>query len=190
METVLAVCVGVALAAACGLRIFLPLLVASASIAAGWAAPSADMVWLGSTPALVALTLATVLEIGAMHVPWLDNALDAIGAPLAMIAGTVVSASMVTDVDPMLLWTMAIIGGGGTAGGVHTLAAGTRAASTVLTGGIANPLITAAETAMAFVVAVLAVVAPIVAVLLMAGLIVFAIRRVRSVASEPAPTTS
>lgn len=185
MDLILAVCVGVALAAASGLRIFLPMLVASASIAAGWAEPSADMAWLGSTPALAALTLAAVLEVGAMHVPWLDNALDAIGAPLAVVAGTLASASLVTDVDPMLLWTLALIGGGGTAGGVHTLAAGTRAASTVLTGGLANPLITMAETAMAFLVAVLAVVAPVVAVLLMAALIVVAVRRLRANASQP-----
>ncbi len=42
--------------------------------------------WLGTTPALVALSVAAVLEVGAYFVPALDHALDAVATLLAVLA--------------------------------------------------------------------------------------------------------
>ena len=48
-------------------------------------------VWLG-----VSLSVAAVLEIIAYYVPGVDNVLDVVAAPAALIAGTVVSAAVMT----------------------------------------------------------------------------------------------
>jgi len=45
-------------------------------------------------------------------VPGVDNLLDTLATPAALIAGTVVSAAVMTDLPPMVKWTAAIIAGG------------------------------------------------------------------------------
>ncbi len=74
----LALCMGIALSAACGLRVFLPLLVLAC--ASRWCnVPiSAELAWLHGDAALLCLAAATVLETLAYYIPWLDNALDTI----------------------------------------------------------------------------------------------------------------
>src|SRR5215471_7021247 len=79
---VLAVMTGVALAAACGLRAFLPLLVAGVASRFGLLSLGPNFTWLGENPALVALGLATVLEMVGDKIPVVDHALD--------VAGTVI----------------------------------------------------------------------------------------------------
>lgn len=173
-DVVLSICLGVALAAACGLRVFLPLLVASAAAKLGYFHVSGGMDWLSSTPALVAFAAATALEIGAYFVPWLDNVLDAAGAPVAVVAGTVLAASALGDVSPLVRWTVAVVAGGGAAGAVHGSLAVVRKLSSLTTLGFANPLIAVAEAATAFFVAVTAVAMPMLAVgllLVLAGLV-------------------
>ena len=129
METLLAICAGLGLSAACGFRVFIPMLVMSIAVHAGHLEVAPDFAWIGSTPALLAFACATVLEIGGYYIPWLDNLLDTIATPAAIIAGTIVTASMVTDVSPFLRWTLAVIAGGGIAGAVQTTTVLTRAAS-------------------------------------------------------------
>src|SRR5437868_2946043 len=119
MENVLAICMGLGLAAACGFRVFVPLLVMSIAVHSGHLHVASSFDWIGSNPALITFSLATALEIGAYYVPWLDNFLDTVATPAAIIAGTVVTASMVTDVSPYLRWTLAAIAGGGLAGAVQ-----------------------------------------------------------------------
>src|SRR6185503_12680871 len=116
METVLSICVGIGLSAACGFRIFVPLLALSIAALSGHVHLSSGFAWIGTTPALIALSVATALEIAAYYVPWLDHALDTIATPAAVIAGTMTTAALVTDVSPFLKWTLAIIAGGGAAG--------------------------------------------------------------------------
>src|SRR5688500_8630480 len=75
MEPLLAACAGIARSAACGCRVFVPLLVMG--IAAHSAkidlAPGFD--WVGSWPAMILFGTATAAEIAAYFVPWIDNAL-------------------------------------------------------------------------------------------------------------------
>ena len=82
--------------------------------------------WIGSKPALVVFAAATLLEVLAYYVPWIDNLLDVVAGPAAVVAGIVITASVVTDVDPLLRWSLAVIAGGGAAAatqGATTMAA-------------------------------------------------------------------
>jgi hypothetical protein len=163
MDHLLSLAVGIGLAAACGFRVFVPLLVMSTAAYTGHLDLSSGFEWIGTLPALVAFASATVLEIAAYYIPWVDNLLDTVSGPAAVIAGTVVTASALTDVDPFLKWSLAIIGGGGVAGIVSGATTVLRGASTVTTGGVANPLFSTIEGFLALIVAALAIALPLVA---------------------------
>lgn len=176
METVFSVCLGVALAAACGFRIFVPLLVMSLAARNGMLELAGGFDWIASTPALVILAVATVVEIAAYYVPWLDNALDVAAGPVAVVAGVVVAASAVGEMEPALRWSLAVIAGGGAAGAVQGITTLVRQGSTLTTGGLGNPLVSTVEAAGAAAVALLAVLAPVLAAALLATAIVLAVR--------------
>ena len=169
METVLSICVGIGLSAACGFRVFVPLLVMSIASLSGHLTLAHGFAWIGTYPALISFSIATALEIGGYYLPWLDHLLDTIATPAAIVAGTIVTASAVGDMSPFLRWTLAVIAGGGAAGLVQGATVMTRAASGVTTGGLANPVISTIELAGATITSILAVVAPIAAVLLIAA---------------------
>jgi len=181
-DVIRAVALGFALAAAVGLRIFVPLLVVSAAAFAGHLELSGSLAWLGSPAALIVFAVATLLEIVAYKIPWLDNLLDAAGAPVAVLAGTLMMASALDGADPLLRWTMAAVAGGGTAGAVHGSLAVLRKLSSLTTGGLANPLISMAEGVGSLTLSVVALLVPIAAVLaaaLAVALVVALIRRGR-----------
>src|SRR5215469_6263095 len=95
MELLLSLCVGIGLSAACGFRVFVPLLIMSIAAKTGHLTLVPSFQWIGSDIALWTFAIATVLEIGAYYIPWLDNLLDVIATPAAITAGTIVTASMV-----------------------------------------------------------------------------------------------
>lgn len=175
MEIVLSLCVGIGLSAACGFRVFVPLLVMSMASLSGHLSLGSGFQWIGTYPALIAFSAATALEIGGYYIPWLDHFLDSIATPAAIVAGTVVTASCITDLSPFLRWTLAAIAGGGTAGLVQTSTVLLRGGSTLLTGGLGNPVFATAELAGAFGTSILSIVAPLftlVLVVLVAALLV------------------
>src|SRR6516165_5957955 len=107
MEQLLSVCVGIGLSAACGFRVFVPLLVMSIASLSGHLTLAHGFAWIGTYPALISFSVATGLEIAGYYIPWLDHLLDTLATPAAIVAGTIVSASMVTNMDPMMKWTLA-----------------------------------------------------------------------------------
>jgi hypothetical protein len=167
IETAVGLCVGIGLAAACGLRVFLPLLALSLAAKTGLVSPGEGFAWIASWPAVTGLAIATALEVGAYFVPWIDHALDSVASPAALVAGTLVAASRMGSMDPALSWACAVIAGGGVAGLVQTATVAVRGASTAVTAGTANPVISAMQSAAAAVLSVLAVVVPVVAVLVL-----------------------
>lgn len=173
METVLSICVGIGLSAACGFRVFVPVLVMSIASLSGHLTLAQGFEWIGTYPALVSLSVATCLEIAGYYIPWLDHLLDTMATPAAVVAGTIVTASAVGDMSPFLKWTLAVIAGGGAAGLVQGATVMTRAASTAATGGLANPLVSTLELIGATITSILAIVAPIVAVLLFLTVMMF-----------------
>jgi hypothetical protein len=187
MEILLSVCIGIGLSAACGFRVFVPLLVMSIANMSGHLALAKGFDWIGSYPALIAFSVATVVEIAAYYIPWVDNMLDTIATPAAVIAGTLVTASLVTGASPFLKWALAIIAGGGVAGIVQGTTVVARGASTASTGGLANPLLATIELGGSIITAIMAVLAPLLLVTLI--VIVFVIfgrklfRRTRKMAA-------
>jgi len=186
METLLAVCAGLGLSAACGFRVFVPLLIMSIAVHSGHLGVSQSMAWIGSTPALVTFSIATALEIGAYYIPWVDNFLDTIAAPAAVVAGTVVAASFITDVSPYLKWTLAAIAGGGAAGIVQATTTLARAASTATTGGLGNPLLATAELGGAVFTSAAAIFVPLLALgLIVAVVSLLGVRALKRRSSPP-----
>ena len=163
MDTAIIVALGLALSAACGFRVFVPLLVLGAAGATGQVSLVDGFEWLATTPALIALSVATLAEIAAYYVPWIDNVLDTLAGPAAVVAGVLVTASVVDEMDPMLRWGLAIVAGGGLAGMVQASTSFLRATSTAFTGGLGNPLVSTAELVGAVGVSLAALAMPIVA---------------------------
>lgn len=172
-----AVAVGLGLAAATGFRLFVPFFVASIAVNAGYMSPPESMAWIGSWPAVLAFGTATVVEVGAYYVPWVDNALDSLASPGAVVAGTLLSAGFLTDLPPMLQWGLAIIVGGGSAGLIQTGTVMTRAASTGTTGGAGNPVVSTAELGGAATASILTIVVPAVALLLLIAFMGWVVRK-------------
>ncbi len=167
LETaLLSFAIGIGLAAACGFRIFIPMVVMSLASRAGYLSLGDDFEWIASTPALVIFGLATIFEIGAYYVPFLDNLLDTLATPSAVIAGILATASQVTEVHPLLGWSVAIVAGGGAAGLVQGLTTFGRQVSSLATAGFGNPILSTAEAGASVLFTLLAVfVAPLGAIL-------------------------
>lgn len=166
MELTLSIIVGISLAAACGFRVFVPFLVASVAALSGHLTLAPGFDWVGTHYALIAFALATVLEVAAYYVPWLDNLLDTIATPVAVVAGALIAASVMGDMSPFLRWTLAVVAGGGAAGAVQAATVAIRGTSSVTTGGVGNPVVSTGELGGSAVIATLAVVLPVAAVLL------------------------
>ena len=167
---------GFALAACVGLRAFLPLLAAGVLARAGYVTLGPSFEWMQETPALVVFGSALAFEVMADKIPGLDHALHAAEAFVKPVAGTLVVASVLTDVDPVMAVTLGLIAGGGVAGAVHAVRGSARVASSLLTAGLANPLLSILDDVLAAVGVVLAIFVPVVAAL---GAIALAIVLVR-----------
>ncbi len=175
-ETVISLFLGVGLAASAGFRVFLPLFALSLAAYFNVWDLNDSWEWIGSLAAVLTLGVATLVEIFAYFIPWVDNALDAISLPLAAIAGTAVMVSTVADLDPVVTWSLAIIAGGGTASAIKGANATGRLTSTATTGGLANPLVSTVETGTAAVVSVASIFFPMVAAVLVIIILVIIFR--------------
>ncbi len=178
METVFMIIVGVSLAASCGFRVFVPMLVMSIAVKAGQLELADDWIWIGSWAALITFSVASLTEVAGYYIPWLDNLLDTISTPAAVVAGTIATAACVSEMSPVFQWSLAIIAGGGVAGTVQSTTVFARGASSVATGGFGNFVVATFELMMSFVLAFLAVVAPIVAAVMLCVVGFFVVRRV------------
>ncbi len=162
-ETIFSILIGIGLAASVGFRIFVPLFALSIASHYHLIPLNENWEWVGSSTAMITLGIATIVEIAAYLIPWLDNLLDTIAIPLAAVAGTAVMLSTMADIDPALTWALAIIAGGGTATAVKASTSTTRLASTATTGGLVNPVVTTLETGTAIVMSVMSLLFPILA---------------------------
>jgi Domain of unknown function (DUF4126) len=134
------------------------------------------------------LSVAALAEILAYYVPGVDNLLDSLATPAALVAGTVVSAAVMTDLPPMVKWTAAVIAGGGVAGLTQGVTAMLRAKSMVLTGGVGNPVIATAELGGALLVSLLTLAAPLAALALVILFLWLATRLLRQLLREVRPS--
>jgi hypothetical protein len=178
-DLALSIALGVGLASAVGFRVFLPMLVVSVAACTGHLPLSSGFACLGTPAALIMLSVAAAVEILAYYIPGVDNLLDAIATPAALVAGTIVSAAVMTDLPPLVKWTTAVIAGGGAAGLTQGLTSLLRAKSTLLTGGLGNHALATGELGGALIVSLTALAAPMAALALVALFCWFAIRLVR-----------
>lgn len=177
MEIVMAVLIGIGLAASAGFRVFTPMLVTSVAAKLGWVSVASNFDWIGSTPALIAFAVATVIEVCSYYIPVIDNVMKTIATPIAAIAGIILTASFIGDMDPLFSWSVAIIGGGGVATVSQLTTLAVRGASTVATAGIGNIFVSIGEGFTAIVMSILSIVLPIIVVLFV-GVLLFAFVKV------------
>ena len=177
IHTLVEIILGISLSAASGFRVFVPLLALSIAAVVGHIDLPTDFNWIESPQALAVFTVACALEIGGYYIPWFDHLLDVAATPAAMLAGTIVTASLAPDMNPIVQWTLALVAGGGTAGITKGLMNLLRATSTAATGGLANPVVATVELVVAIALSVLAVTLPFVAGIVVIGLLVFAISK-------------
>tara|TARA_R110000868_G_scaffold132182_1_gene342771 strand:- start:812 stop:1378 length:567 start_codon:yes stop_codon:yes gene_type:complete len=166
LETLLSICLGIGLAASVGFRVFLPLFALSLAAYFNVLELNDSWQWIGSFSALIILGVATFVEIFAYFIPYVDHLLDGITVPLAAIAGTIIMLSTVMDLSPEITWALAIIAGGGTAVAIAGSSSAARLTSTISTGGLGNPIVSTVETGTATFMAIVSIVLPLIAFVL------------------------
>ena len=178
LQIAIALCAGVSLSAACGFRVFVPPLILALAIRVGALPASAGPAWLAATPTLVLLGAATVCEMLVFKVPWLDHAMDVIATPSAVAAGVGVCAAILPEdvMPPAAKWAVAVVLGGGAAGAVQGGTVAARATSGATTGGLGNPAVAKLENVFATVLSVLAIAVPILAAIIVVGLLAWVVK--------------
>ena len=190
----MAALIGLALSATCGFRVFVPLLAVCIATRAEktegetYVQLAENFSWLASDPAFVVFLVAAIFEIAGYYLPIIDNFLDTLATPAAVVAGPLITAAFLVDMEPWLQWVLGVVAGGGAAGAVQATTVVARAASTVTTGGLGNPVVATVETGYSFLGSLLAVViAPLalaVSLLLVFTGVFIWIRRRRRAATE------
>ena len=121
--------------------------------------------------------MATLCEISAYYIPWVDNVLDTVSTPAAMVAGTLATMAVSSgEMSQFASWAAAIIVGGGTAGTVQLGTVALRALSTATTGGIGNPVVSTGEWMGALLLSVLALIVPVLVVSVVVLMVLWALR--------------
>jgi hypothetical protein len=189
VETLLSLALGISLSAASGFRIFVPPLVMSILSHTAFYDPPANLAWTESPLATTAFAVATLLEIGAYYVPWLDHLLDLVATPAAALAGILMTGAFAVDLDPTLRWTLAIIAGGGAASGIQMLTNVSRLMSSATTGGLGNPVVATTENVAATGLSLLAIFLPLLAFVAVIALLWFAISRALRFRQSRVPRT-
>jgi Domain of unknown function (DUF4126) len=192
LDTILELLLAISLSAAAGFRVFVPLLVLSAAAVLGHVDLPARFDWIENPQALALFTAAAILEVIGYSIPWFDHLLDILATPAAIVAGTIVAASLSPEMDPLAQWTLALATGGAAAGLTKTLMNLLRGGSTAATGGLANPIFALLELAIATGLSVLAIAAPIISGAVVLGVFGLAIAKItqfiRNRRNNPTPT--
>ena len=178
MELLLTLALGIGLSAASGFRVFVPPLVLSVMAQTTDLALPGSLSFLDSPVAALIFGVAAVAEVLAFYIPWIDNILDTLAAPAALIAGVLLTYAFGAELDPGARWALAIVAGGGAAGGVQALTSVTRLLSTGTTGGLGNGVVATGENVAATGLSLLAIFLPFIAVALVIALIVVSVRQI------------
>jgi hypothetical protein len=160
---------GIGLAAAVGFRLFIPPLLTGIAAALGLVELPSSLEWLGSGVALTAFGTASLLELAAYGIPWLDNLLDTVATPLSVVAGTLLAAGFLADLPTALQWTLALIAGGGASAATQMATTAGRGASSATTGGLANPVVSMGEAFASVVTTALTLFLPVITASIVVG---------------------
>ena len=152
---------GLGLSACCGFRIFVPLLITNIAHHLQFYHFAPGFEWMGGWTAFYILFAATILEIAAYYIPLVDNVLDHVALPIAIVAGTILTTSILGDISPLIKWALGLMIGGGSAAIVHAGAGLLRIGSSATTGGFANPVLATIENISAIVFSILSIILPV-----------------------------
>ena len=178
---------GVAVAASCGLRAFLPLLVLGLAARAGLIHLRGGAEWLSGDVAQIAVGVAAVIEIVGDKIPVVDHALDVVASMLRPAAAWLASYALLSSwptpwaqIAALVLGTMAFT--------LHGLKAGVRLGSTVTTLGMGNVLLSVLDDVLALLLLVVAVFGSL-AILALIPVVAVMLAR-RRPAATPSPSGS
>jgi hypothetical protein len=165
--TVIAALMGISLASASGFRVFLPPFLLSLAVRTDTLITldlsDTEFALFDSNAAVLILGIACLVEFGAYYVPWLDNLLDTIASPAAVLSGIGMTSMVLVGSDPIMQWSFAIIAGGGSAGVIQATTVIVRGLSSTLTLGFGNSFIASGENIASLVLTIAALIAPILA---------------------------
>ncbi len=185
-EWIVPAALGIGLSASAGFRVFVPLLVASLAARTGLLPLTEGFSWIAGWPALICFASATIIEIISYYIPFVDNLLDAVNAPLAVAGGTLLATSVLPVDQSLLKWVMGFIVGGGTAGVVHAGTSLMRLFSTKMTAGAGNSVIATGEHVAAFGLSVSTLFVPVaIALVILLFMVVYLFRRTGPVQKKP-----
>ena len=179
-----AILLGIGLSASAGFRVFIPLLVAAIAGKLGWLPLTDSFHWMSSWAAIACFGTDTIIEIAAFYIPVIDNLLDTITTPMALVAGTLLTTSVLPIDSEMMKWIMGILVGGGSAGIIQTGTSLLRLASTKTTGGLGNPVVSTTEHALAFGTSVFSVWIPLITGVIVLLFLVFLIGRLLKISAK------
>lgn len=160
MDLFIKIITGICFSAASGFRIFIPFLIIGIASYFGWADFGSSALWISNYPVFIIISVAAAVEVSGYYNPWIDNMLDLISTPLALFAGIILTASMISDINPVFKWVIAVIIGGGSSIYVQLLSVKARALSSNFSSGIGNPLIATIENLSSLIISILAVIIP------------------------------
>jgi Domain of unknown function (DUF4126) len=169
------------LSGAAGLNAWIPLLAMGLLSRAGALDLGDPYDALATTPGLIVLGVLFVLDFVGDKVPAVDSLLHAAGSVVHPVAGAIAFAGptdIPTDLPSLLQFAL----GASLAGSLHATRATVRPASTTLTAGAGNPLLSLGEDVVSAVLSVLAVLVPVlgaIVLLVVLALAVMSWRRVR-----------
>lgn len=180
MSILYSIAMGIALSASAGFRVFIPVLVTALAAHYQFIDLPLNLEWLGSWPAIVVFGIAAIIEVIAYYIPFVDNILDTIAAPLAVAAGTLIATSILPleNLDPAFRWGIGLIAGGSAAGTIQMGTGLLRLFSSKATLGTGNAVVATGENAAASAGAVLSLFMPVIIALAMVALIIWIITRI------------
>ena len=179
--TILAALMGISLASASGFRVFLPPFILSLAVRTdtfvNFDLSGTEFAAFDSNAAVLILGIACLAEFGAYYVPWLDNLLDTIATPAAVVSGIGMTSMTLVGSDPIIQWSFAIIAGGGSAGIIQVTTVAIRGLSSTLTLGFGNSFVASGENIASIVLTFAALIAPLIAAIFAVFLVVLLVRQ-------------
>ncbi len=179
LQVLIAASTGLGLAAASGFRVFLPPFLMAVWVRFGFLdvnIEGTEFEAFSSDVSILLLGVASLSEILAYKIPWMDNMLDSLATPMAGLAGVSVVAVSLEGADPSVQWALAIIAGGGTSLSIQSATVAGRGLSSMFTLGLANPFFSLIEDIASILLIFIALLAPLVA-LCASTILIFAILR-------------
>jgi hypothetical protein len=179
LQVLIAASTGLGLAAASGFRVFLPPFLMAVWLRLGFLdvnIEGSEFEAFSSDVSILLLGVASLSEIMAYKIPWMDNMLDSVATPLAGLAGIYLVAVSLEGADPSVQWALAIIAGGGASLSIQSATVAGRGLSSMFTLGLANPFFSLIEDIASVLLIFIALLAPL-AALFASVILIFVIFR-------------